>query len=81
MARRTAIVLTPRFQECIRPDEDNAVSLFFYPFPFKQSFADITYMTKARISFFSQIGDAPCAVWIAQHNAQNSGCLRVEDRP
>lgn len=46
MARRTAIVLTPRFQECIRLDEDNAGSLFFDPFPFKQGFANITYMTK-----------------------------------
>ena len=78
---RTAIVLTPRFQERIRLDEDDAVSLFFDPFPFEQSFAHIAHMTKARIGFFGQVGDAPCAVWIAQHNAQDSGRLRVEDRP
>ena len=81
MADRTAIILTPRFQKLIRLDEDDTVSLFFNPFPFKQSFANIAHMTKARIGFFGQVGDAPCAAWIAQHNAQDSGRLRVEDRP
>ena len=80
MAGRTVIVLTPRFQERIRLDEDDAVNPFFDPFPFKQSFANIAHMTKARIGFFGQVGDAPCAVWLTQYNAQNSGCLRVEDR-
>ena len=61
MARRPAIVLTPRFQERIRLDEDDAISPLFNPFPFKQSFANIAYMTKARIGFFGQVSDAPCA--------------------
>ena len=69
MARRTAIVLTPRFQERVWLDENDAVSPFFNPFPFKQNFANIAHMTKARIGFFGQVGDAPCAVWLAQHNA------------
>ena len=74
------IGVAPSVEQSVRIGESYPAGFLPCPLPAQQCTAHVADMTKAGFGRCRQIGDTPCSLGIAQHDTEDVGRFRTEQR-